>query len=341
MITTFDNYDLSKRNTFAMKVKCSVFMEYTEANDIPFILSSIRKDVKSIHIGAGSNLLFTNDFPGVVLHSAIKGIDIVDETQDSLIVRAGSGEIMDDLIRWTCDRNLWGLENLSGIPGEVGASAVQNVGAYGTEACDAIVTVHAFDRVTNEFISIDRKYCAYGYRDSIFKKPDSKDRYIINSVDYRLSPISAPRISYPALRDMFDKNLMSELHPHDVRKAVITTRDSKLPAPDRVPSAGSFFKNPIVNQSLFEKICENENDVNIPHYMTESGYKIPAAWLIDRCGWKGHKEGNVAVWHLQPLVIVNPEGKASPSEVINLEKKIIESVYERFGVNLHPEVEHI
>lgn len=146
MITTTDNYDLTGHNTFAMHVKCGVFMEYNDASDIPFLLSSIREGVERIHIGAGSNLLFTSDYPGVVLHSAIKGIEILSEEADSVTVRVGAGEVMDDFIRWACERNLRGIENLSGIPGEAGASAVQNVGAYGVEACDAIVNVHALRR---------------------------------------------------------------------------------------------------------------------------------------------------------------------------------------------------
>lgn len=341
MITTIDNYDLSERNTFAMKVKCGAFMEYNAADDIPFILSSIRKDIEWLHIGAGSNLLFRGDFPGVVLHSAIKGIDIIDKNTQSVTVRVGAGEVMDDFILWACDQNYWGIENLSGIPGEVGASAVQNVGAYGTEACDAIVAVHAYDEVEREFVTFTNEMCRYAYRDSIFKQPDSKDRYVIHAVDYQLSVTPSPNLSYPALKKIFDGRDESALTPHDLRKAVIEARDSKLPNPSTTPSAGSFFKNPIVSEEIFLKIKAESTDATVPHYTTEQGYKIPAAWLIEQCGWKGHREGNVAVWHLQPLVIVNPERKAAPDEVINLEKSIIKSVHERFGITLTPEVEHI
>lgn len=341
MIKTYDNYDLSSHNTFAMNVKCGEFMEYSHADDIPFILSSIRKDIPKIHIGAGSNLLFTGDFPGIVLHSAIKGIDVISESRQEIIVRAGAGETMDDLVRWACDRELWGLENLSGIPGEVGASAVQNVGAYGVEACDAIVEVHAYDEVECEFVTFSNAECNYAYRDSIFKHPDFKGRYVIHSVDYRLSPIATPKLSYPALKARFETCDESTLTPHDIRKAVIEIRDSKLPNPAEVPSAGSFFKNPVVSEDTFSRICQTETGLNVPHYKVDGGYKIPAAWLIERCGWKGFSEGNVAVWHLQPLVLVNPERKASPAEVLDLEKRIIASVNERFGIKLSPEVEHI
>ncbi|WP_304968801.1 FAD-binding protein, partial [uncultured Duncaniella sp.] len=239
MITTIDNYDLSSRNTFAMKVKCGAFMEYTKADDIPFLLSTIRKDVEKFHIGAGSNLLFTRDFPGVVLHSAIKGFEIICKNPQEVIVRVGSGETMDDFIRWACDRELWGIENLSGIPGEVGASAVQNVGAYGTEACDAIVAVHAFDEVEREFVTFSKEDCRYAYRDSIFKKSDAKKRYIIHAVDYALTPLHSPNLSYPALKKAFEGKDVDSLSPNDIRAAVIATRDSKLPNPAVTPSAGS------------------------------------------------------------------------------------------------------
>lgn len=340
MVTTTHNYNLISRNTFAMNVKCSAFIEYTAADDIPSILSSIPKNNEWIHIGSGSNLLFTGDYPGSVIHSAIKGIEIIAETQDSIIVRVGGGEIMDDFIIWACDRSLWGIENLSGIPGEAGASAVQNVGAYGTEAADVIVAVHAYDCANNEFVTFDNTSCLYGYRDSLFKHPSHKGRYIIHSIDYRLSPSAGPDLSYPALARTFENVNVDGLTPHDIRRAVIATRDSKLPDPRKVPSAGSFFKNPVISEEEFNALLLKER-TDIPHYNVTGGIKIPAAWLIERCGWKGYNEGNVGVWHLQPLVIVNPEKRARPSEVIALEDKIVRSVDERFGIILSPEVEHI
>lgn len=341
MIRTLDNYNLSTHNTFAMNVKCGEFMEYTKADDIPFILSSIRKDVEKFHIGAGSNLLFTCDFPGIILHSAIKGIEIISENAEEVIVRAGAGETMDDLIAWACQRELWGLENLSGIPGEVGASAVQNVGAYGTEAGDLITAVHAYDEVEEEFVTFSNEECKYAYRDSLFKQPDFKKRYIIHAVDYRLSPISGPDLSYPALKKYFESKDSGSITPLEIRNAVIEIRDSKLPDPAKVPSAGSFFKNPVIGEEHFAEICAKESPDMPPHYKVNDGYKIPAAWLIDRCGWKGYRDGNVGVWHLQPLVIVNPDRKALPEEVLNLESRIIASVNERFAIKLTPEVEHI
>lgn len=338
MITTHHNFDLSKVTTFAIPAKCGCFIEYDRKEDIPFILSTLRKDVDFLHIGGGSNLLFTSDFPGVIAHSKIKGIEIIEESSSSVQVRVGAGEIMDNFIRWACDRMLWGIENLSGIPGEVGASAVQNVGAYGMEAADSIIEVNAFDREKNEFVTIARDECHYGYRDSIFKRSELHGCYIIHSVVYRLSPLPAPRIEYPALKERFSTMPTS---PLEVRNAVMSVRDTKLPDPQTVPSAGSFFKNPIISEPQLDHIRNVEGNDSFPHYRADGGWKIPAAWLIDRCGWKGRSMGNVAVWHLQPLVIVNPDHKATADEVLRIEHEITRSVYEKYGVTLTPEVEHI
>ncbi|WP_304419026.1 UDP-N-acetylmuramate dehydrogenase [Muribaculum intestinale] len=338
MITTRQNFDLTAMTTFAIPAKCGCFIEYDIPEDIPFILSTLRHDVDFVHIGGGSNLLFTHDFPGVVAHSAIKGIEIVEEDPAGVKVKVGAGEKMDDFIRWACDRELWGVENLSGIPGEVGASAVQNVGAYGSEAADAIVEVNAYDREKGEFVTIPCEECRYGYRDSIFKRPELRGCYIIHSVVYRLTATPSPKIDYPALRERFQEPPQS---PTQVRDAVIAVRDSKLPDPADTPSAGSFFKNPVIDDATLRHIIEVEGNESFPHYAVDGGWKIPAAWLIDRCGWKGRREGNVGVWHLQPLVIVNPERKATASEVIALEQRIKDSVMNRYGVTLTPEVEHI
>ncbi|MCM1521819.1 MAG: UDP-N-acetylmuramate dehydrogenase [Muribaculaceae bacterium] len=339
MITSRQNFDLTDRNTFAMPVKCGCFMEYDSRDDISFLLSTIRQEVDIFHIGAGSNLLFLRDYPGVVIHSAIRGIETVKTDGDTVLVRAGAGETMDSFIEEMGGRGLWGVENLSGIPGEVGSAAVQNVGAYGVEAADVIDTIEAFDRSRGEFVNLKAEDCGYGYRWSMFKNPVMKKNYIIASVTFRLSATPKPNTTYPALSKRF---ATPPATPGEVREAVIEIRNTKLPDPARVPSAGSFFKNPVVDRETFERICEKEGGPeNVPHYDVESGVKIPAAWMIDRCGWKGKSMGNVAVWHSQPLVIVNPERKGTPGEVVALENAIIASVRERFGITLSPEVEHI
>ncbi len=341
MINTFYNYDLTAHNTLAMNVECSCYMEYTSPEDIPFVLSSIRKDVDWIQIGAGCNLLFTGNYPGVVLHSAIKYIDILENSGNNVLVKVGSGVVMDDFIKWACDRGLWGVENLSGIPGEAGASAVQNVGAYGVEAGDVIERVRAFDEVNREFVTIEAKDCEFGYRTSLFKQPDEKGRYIIHAVEYRLSKLPNPKLGYPALTARLENADIAALTPTAIRNEIIEIRNSKLPDPSTIPSAGSFFMNPVVPEETFRRIAESMGNTDFPHFKTDKGYKIPAAWLIDICGWKGVKKGNAEVWHLQPLVLVNPSRKATPQEIIALENDIIKSVKERFGITLSPEVEHI
>lgn len=337
MIKSYPNFDLSTRNTFAVKAHCDRFVEYDSPEDLPGLMAMTRGEENFMHIGAGSNLLFTCDYPGTVVHSAVKGIRELSRRGDEVLIEAGAGEVMDSLVAEMCRRNLWGLENLSGIPGEVGASAVQNVGAYGVEAGDAIVNVRAYDRIKDDYVTIPGNECDYGYRQSMFKSPENRGRYIILSVTFRLSSTPTPRTDYPALKDRLGGEPAT---PAEVREAVIAIRDSKLPDPAKVPSAGSFFKNPVVSMEKFEEIKTSEGG-NVPGYVTDEGVKIPAAWLIDRCGWKGYREGNVGVWHLQPLVIVNPEGKASAAEIIALEDKIVSTVRERFGISLTPEVEHV
>ena len=228
---------------------------------------------------------------------------------------------MDHLAALAAERGLWGLENLSGIPGEVGASAVQNVGAYGVEAADRIVSVEAVDLVTGETRSFSVDECGYAYRDSIFKHSPAKERYFITHVTYRLSSEPSPVLSYPALRDAFEGRMPQS--PEEVRSTIIAIRDSKLPSPDEVPSAGSFFKNPVVDAAAYGSV------------------KIPAAFLIEQCGWKGYDNGRVAVWHKQPLVLTNPCRQASGADVLDLETRIIASVAARYGITLSPEAEHI
>ena len=246
---------------------------------------------------------------------------------------------MDELIEQCATSGIWGLENLSGIPGEVGAAAVQNVGAYGVEACDLIEEVECYDITEHRFVSFKMVECGYAYRHSMFKLPQNKYRYIISAVTFRLTSNRTPRIEYGSLKNEFVDSDISTLSPLDIRKAIIRVRNSKLPLVEEVGSAGSFFKNPIVPIEVLETIqC---SDATVPHYLTENGVKIPAAWLIDKCGLKGYEHGGAAVWHKQPLVIVNLSGNASATDIVELENIIIEKVRSKYRVELSPEVEHI
>lgn len=333
MVIRIPDYDITKHNTFGMTVKCNDWIEYDSIHDLPSIASEI-KDKKWMHIGGGSNLLFTGDYDGYILHSRIAGIEVEMLDDRKVRVSVGAGLKFDDLIDWACTRNLWGIENLSDIPGEAGAAAVQNIGAYGVEVKDVIESVECYDVMTNAFREFENEECAYGYRDSMFKRLENRKRYIVTGLKMILRYDGTANLDYGNLKSEVADNPT----PSDVRNAVGRIRASKLPAVESVGSAGSFFKNPIVSRELYESISQ---DCNVPHYDVEGGVKIPAAWLIEQCGWKGSAHGGAAVWHKQPLIIVNSDGHATPNDVIELENKIIDSVRLRFGIELHPEVDHV
>ena len=389
MIRTNYYQDLTKMNTFGMKVKARCFMEYDSVADLVDIeFEELARPV--LHIGGGSNLLFTDDFKGTVLHSKINFIEILDECQcipeapshsvgpspypgvgkcllhtngtssddvdstdagtkdasDSVMVSVGAGVVFDDFCDWAAKEGLWGVENLSYIPGEVGASAVQNIGAYGVEVKDVIRKVYCYDTQEEEFVHFDVEECGYGYRDSIFKDPEIKGRYIVTHVVFSLSREPMPKLDYGHLKDAVDA-AGSDLTPALIRKTIIRIRKEKLPEPSVMGSAGSFFKNPVISMEHFQRIeavakAEHGPDYKVPHYDLPDGMvKVPAAWMIEQCGWKGRRSGNAAVYDKQPLVIVNYTGDAYPEEIISLERRIIASVKAKFDVELHPEVDHI
>ena len=270
--------------------------------------------------------------------------------QQDVLVSVGSGVVFDDFCDWAAKEGLWGVENLSYIPGEVGASAVQNIGAYGVEVKDIIRTVYCYDTVEEEFVKFDVSECEYGYRDSIFKNPEIKGRYIVTHVVFALFRTPQPKLEYGHLDAAVKEAQAAKdaaLTPALIRKVIIKIRKEKLPEPSVVGSAGSFFKNPVISAEHFAKIeaaakAEHGADCKVPHYNLEGGsVKVPAAWMIEQCGWKGRRSGGAAVWDKQPLVIVNYTGDAYPEEIIGLERRIIESVKKKFGVELHPEVDHI
>ncbi len=348
MIVRKNEYSLSAHNTFRMNVKCRHFIEYDAIADLVNIdFDELPKPVK--HIGCGSNLLFSGDFKGTILHSAVKFIYPLPtdcglyKSEDESIVSVGSGVIFDNLCKWATENGLWGLENLSYIPGEVGASAVQNIGAYGSEVSDSIVQVYCYDTREEEFVHFDVEECGYGYRDSIFKSSEIRDRYIITNVIFRLTHRTAPKLDYAHVREKVEQTMSVEglttPTPMLVRNAIIEIRREKLPEVSEVGSAGSFFKNPVVRESDFQRIVNSYPD--IPHFITDGGVKIPAAWLIDQCGWKGKTCGNAGVYAKQPLVLINATGKAKPQEIIALKDSIIDSVKEKFGITLQPEAEII
>ena len=376
MIKTEYYKDLTKMNTFGMKVKARCFIEYDSVADLVDIeFEELARPV--LHIGGGSNLLFTDDFKGTVLHSKIDFIEILNgspephcDDRDSLchceersdvaisspvLVSVGAGVVFDDFCAWAAKEGLWGVENLSYIPGEVGASAVQNIGAYGVEVKDVIHKVYCYDTVEEEFVSFSVEECGYGYRDSFFKRPEIKGRYVVTHVVFALSREPKPVLDYGHLKEAvadchFERSGSGDeksLTPAMIRKVIIRIRKEKLPEPSVKGSAGSFFKNPVIPMEHYLRIeaaakAEFGPDYKVPHYDLPDGMvKVPAAWMIEQCGWKGKRSGGAAVWDKQPLVIVNHTGEAYPEEIVGLEKRIIASVKAKFGVELHPEVEHI
>ena len=332
------SYDLSSRNTFGMKVSCALYIEYASVEELKSILTEALPQ-PVFHIGGGSNLLFRGDFPGTVLHSAITGIDFRGDG-DEVIAEVGAGVVFDDFVAESCRRGLWGVENLSLIPGEAGASAVQNIGAYGVEAGDVIDKVFCIEASSGKEVVFRASECAYGYRDSRFKH--EKGRYIVTRVTFCLTRRYCPSLGYGNIKAALEGRDLEALTPADMRDAIIRIRREKLPDPAEIGSAGSFFKNPVISKEHFYRILASVPDVKVPHFDLPDGMvKVPAAWMIDTCGFRGAVRGGAKVFEKQPLVIVNDSGSASPEDIIALEDEVIAAVRDRFGVILHPEVEHI
>lgn len=335
-----ENYSLLHNNTFGIDAKCRYFIEYATTHELREALAFVKgKGIKMLHIGGGSNLLFTQDFNGAILHAISKDIKITGETEHEVYVQADAGVVWDDFVDWTISHELYGLENLSLIPGEVGASAVQNIGAYGIEACQYIAQVNTLEIATGKTQEFDVKECDYGYRHSIFKSTLS-GQYIITSVVYRLSREFTPHLEYGALRSLLAQHKISEqeVTARQLRDLIIDVRNEKLPHPKETGSAGSFFMNPVVTQETYERLALSYP--NIPHYPAPGGVKLSAGWMIDQAGWKGKRIGCAGVYDKQALVLIN-HGGASGADIVALAKKIQEDIYQQFGIKIYPEAIYI
>ena len=328
-----ENISLLPYNTFHIDAKAKIFAEYESVEELRGLLrSSVNNEI--LHIGSGSNLLFTGDYDGIILHSAIRSVRVLHEDAEHVFVEAESGVVMDELIAYLCKQAWSGMENLSYIPGEVGASAVQNVGAYGVEAKDLIEQVRAIDVMTGNERIFTNAECRFAYRDSIFKN-ELKGKYIITHVVYRLNKSFRPVLSYAGIMEELGDE---EVTLHTLREAIIRIRKKKLPEVDELGSAGSFFKNPVVSHKVYEQIAERYD--RVPHYDLPDGVKIPAAWLIEQCGWKGKMHGGAQCYEKQPLILVNT-GNAKAKDIIELAEAICQSVMEKFGITISPEVNYI
>ena len=324
-------------HTFGIDVKADYFIEYESINDLKAVLDTdVVKSNPILHIGGGSNLLFLRDYQGVILHSAIKSIEKVREDADFVFVEAGSGVEWDDFVAYCVDNGLAGVENLSLIPGEVGASAVQNIGAYGVEVQDVIEEVSAVELQNLKARTFSNAECGYGYRSSVFKR-ELKGQYIITSVLFRLTKQPVFKLNYQHLEEEVMKN--GEVSLQNIRQTIISVRESKLPDPKVSGNAGSFFMNPVISKEHFNKLLQAYPQM--PHYfVSDAEEKVPAGWLIDQCGWKGRQIANAGVHDKQALVLVN-KGGATGADIVHLAEQIQASVKEKFGILLQPEVNYI
>lgn len=331
------NYSLLGHNTFGIDAKCDRFVEYASVEDAQELARTLSGQKQNLLIiGKGSNLLLTQDFHGTVIHSAIKGVEKMPaDDADTVLLRCGSGETWDDVVAECVDNGWHGLENLSLIPGEVGASAIQNIGAYGAEIKDFVSLVEAVDIETGEKVKLQNSECRYAYRDSIFKH-EWKNRFLITHVTYKLSKTFTPELEYGNIRKALADKGIDMPTAKELRETIIEIRRAKLPDPEILGNAGSFFMNPIVDRGVYERIASSYE--SLPHYdIDEQHVKIPAGWLIEQCGWKGRALGNAGVHDKQALVLVNL-GKAKGTDILTLCNRIISDVKEKFDIDIHPEV---
>ena len=327
-----ENYSLLRHNTFGIDAKCKRFIEYSSVEEAQQVAEMITDaDQQLLILGGGSNLLLTGDYNGTVLHSGIRFLEQTDECH----VRCGSGFIWDDVVDYCVANNLYGAENLSIIPGEVGASAVQNIGAYGAEAKDLIECVEAVEIETGQICRFTNTECAYSYRQSKFKHA-WKNRFLITAVTYKLSKTYNPKLDYGNIRVALAAKGIDNPTAMQLRETIIDIRNAKLPDPKVLGNAGSFFMNPVVPTHKYNQLAQQY--VGMPHYTIDSEYeKIPAGWLIEQCGWKGKALGKAAVHNKQALVLVNCGG-ATGSEVVQLYKTIQHDVKQKFDIEIKPEV---
>lgn len=334
------NKDLTRLTTFGIPAKARYYTEYGSVEELKKLMrSEVYRNNAVMHIGGGSNLLFLSDYDGLIIKSHIYGRTLYRKDSETIFAIAGAAEDWEEFVKWTIDEGLAGLENLSLIPGQVGASAVQNIGAYGVEASDAIHAVEVFDTLTGEVKRLKNHECEFGYRDSIFKH-SGRGRYYVLRVSFKLNKSAeASNLTYGPLKGLGEK-LGHAPTPSEVREEVIAIRKAKLPDPAETGSAGSFFKNPIINAYYFREVVQPLAP-DMPYYQIgEDRVKLSAAWLIDHAGLKDEKIGGAEIWHKQCLVITN-NGGASSADVVALAEKVQLMVKRKYAVDLYPEVNYV
>ncbi|MDP2113310.1 MAG: UDP-N-acetylmuramate dehydrogenase [Bacteroidota bacterium] len=335
MIRTYTNFPLKKHNTFGIEATSKYYFEFTETEDLAGFLATNKQwqNLPILILGEGSNLLFVNDFPGLINNPNIPGISIIHEDRNNVWLEVGAGVVWDDLVEYTVFHQWGGIENLSLIPGKVGAAAVQNIGAYGMEIQNQIESVNGFDLETQTEYTYDATNCQYAYRDSIFKNK-LKNRFLITSVVFKLDKFPEFILNYGDLKTEVEN--LGNVNLRNIRQIVVQIRESKLPDPKVVGNAGSFFKNPVIENVQAEQL--KSAFPTMPIYPASEGKtKLAAGWLIEQCGWKGFRRGDAGVHEKQALVLVN-YGNATGAEIYELSEEIKQSVQEKFGVELEREV---
>lgn len=334
MVKEFFEQELRELNSFHVEQKCRKLITFERAEDLDEIFATDELPERWYVLGGGNNILFTQDFDGVLIHPTGKGIEIIAEDEKSVTIEVQAGVEWDDMVAWCVERELWGAENLSLIPGSVGASPVQNIGAYGSEAKDIISRVHFYCVEQRSHKTLSAEECRFAYRDSIFKQ-ELKGKTVITSVEFTLYKDAQPNLHYGDVCQKVEELGGPTLK--NIRQAICSIRESKLPDTKKIGNAGSFFKNPIVDKSLAQRLKAENEQMPLYPATDEQKCKLAAGWLIDQAGMKGYRSGNVGVHDRQALVLVN-YGGATGSEVIELSQRVQERVEERFGISIEPEV---
>lgn len=332
------NYSLKKDNTFGLDVYSAYCSEFRSGDELHELMENYKQIPSKMILGGGSNILFTKNYDGLVLRNRIPGIEIIREDEDHVYVKVGAGVRWHDFVMYCVERNFGGVENLSLIPGNVGASPMQNIGAYGVEIKDVFYELEAFDLHEKNMVIFDSNECEFGYRESIFKKKLSNQFAILNAT-YQLNKNPSFNISYGAIEKELQEMHVENLNIKSISDAVIKIRSSKLPDPKVIGNAGSFFKNPVISKNSLTAIQKKSPfDLATPFYkIDEDHFKIPAGWLIEQCGWKGYRKGDAGCYDKQALVLVN-YGNASGKEIYDLSEEIKISVMEKFEIELEREV---
>ncbi len=333
-----ENISLKEYNTFSIEQQARFFIAVNSIADLKAALQWAKdQELEVLILGGGSNLLLTRDFPGLVIRIELKGITVLTENSDEVLVEVGAGEVWQDWVQYSIDKEWAGIENLSLIPGTVGASPMQNIGAYGVEIKEVFHSLKALNRVTLEITEFDAESCKFGYRESVFKH-ELKSQFVIVSVVFSLKKQATLKLEYGAIRETLEAKGITNPRISDVSQAVIEIRQSKLPDPKEIGNAGSFFKNPTISEKHYSAL--KSEFPTMPGYPNEEGIKVPAGWLIEQAGWKGKRQGDVGVHAKQALVLVN-FGNGKGEEIKNLASEIQKSIQSKFGIELQPEVNFI